>query len=190
MPRPRPHDDALRTTLVELASQAVADGGSQSFSLRTLATSAGTTTAAVYTLFGGRDGLLRAVVEEGFRRFAAHLAAAPTSTDPAADLLALGLAYRRSALDAPHFYRVMFGGTHAGGAPDEALGRPTFAVLKAAVSRLLREDGTTAGGAHAVSLRLWALVHGMVSLELAGLLPGEETQREEQYLATLRAARP
>src|SRR5690625_6894120 len=75
MARPRPHDAALRATLVELASAAVSEGGSQGLSLRRLAAAAGTTTAAVYTLFGGRDGLVRAVVDEGFRRFADRLAA-------------------------------------------------------------------------------------------------------------------
>lgn len=188
MARPRSHDDTLRATLVELASRAVAEGGSRALSLRVVAAEAGTTTAAIYTLFGGRAGLVRAVVDEGFRRFAHHLAGVPRTGDPAADLIALGIAYRDNALDNPHFYRVMFTPPPREGAPpgDEipAVVRPTFGVLRDAVARL---PGATA--TEELALRLWSLVHGLVSLELAGLLPGTAEERRRRYVATLRDAR-
>lgn len=187
MARPLPHDDALRATLVDLASRAIAEGGSRALSLRSVAAGAGTTTAAVYTLFGGRDGLVRAVVDEGFRRFAAHLDAAPRTEDPAADLLALGVAYRDNALDNPHFYRVMFApsgeDTEPGGDVPTVV-RPTFGVLRDAVARL---PGVP--DAQELALRLWSLVHGLVSLELAGLMPGSAEERRRRYVATLRGSR-
>ena len=187
MPPPRRHDDALRATLVELASETVALGGGRALSLRTLAAAAGTTTAAVYTLFGSRDGLLRAVVEEGFRRFAGHLETVPRTTDPGADLFALGLAYRANALANPHFYRVMFAAVAdpAGGA--DVITSPTFVVLREAVARL--PEAARGGGAEDEALRLWALVHGLVSLELAGLMPGTPEERAARYATALRASR-
>ena len=191
MARPRPHDEELRATLVELASRVVSDGGSQSLSLRKLAAAAGTTTAAVYTLFGGRDGLVRAVVDEGFRRFAERLDAAPRTDDAAADLFALGVAYRDNAVANPHFYRVMFGTVDGRGEPDgtdvPAVAAPTFSVLREAVARLpepARPEGSTE-----LALRLWSLAHGLVSLELAGLLPGTPEEREARYRSALLAAR-
>ncbi|MFC7405303.1 TetR/AcrR family transcriptional regulator [Georgenia alba] len=183
MPRPRSYDDALRQRLLEAASTALAEGGGGGLSLRAVATAAGTTTAAVYTLFGGRKGLVDAVVAEGFRRFAAHLAAAPRTDEPLADLLALGLAYRRNAVENPHFYRVLFQPDRAVGDGDRGVRNPTFGVLREAVVR------ATGGGdeeATAVAVRLWALAHGLVSLELAGLLPGPAEQREEAYVRALR----
>lgn len=209
MARGLPHDDTLRTHLVELACEAVAEGGSRALSLRRLAAAAGTTTAAIYTLFGSRDGLLDAVVDEGFRRFARHLDAAGRSEDPAADLLALGVAYRQNALANPGFYRALFGSATDGpvAEPPPVAGRPTFQVLLAAVRRLQQAAGTQReqpadGGQHAqpqaseapdpqeVTLRLWALAHGLVSLELAGLLPGTPQDRDRRYVAALRASRP
>jgi len=185
VPRPRPHDAALRATLVELASAAVAERGSAGLSLRTVAAQAGTTTAAVYTLFGGRDGLVAAVVEEGFRRFAEHLAAVPRSADPGADLLELGLAYRDNALANPHFYRVMFGpAPEQGGPAAPTTAQPTFRVLREAVARV---PGVP--DADELALRLWALAHGLVSLELAGLLPGGREERDARYRAALLASR-
>jgi len=157
-------------------------------SLRAVAAEAGTTTAAVYTLFGGRAGLVRAIVEEGFRRFARHLTAVPHTGDPGADLLALGMAYRDNALENPHFYRVMFTPSPEGGTPPgdgvPAVVRPTFGVLREAVARL-----PDVCDAEELALRLWSLVHGLVSLELAGLLPGTAEDRRRRYEATLRDSR-
>ena len=189
MPPPPRHDDALRARLVELASQIVAEAGSRGLSLRTVAADAGTTTAAIYTLFGGRDGLVRAVVEEGFRRFARRLDGVERTDDPAADLFALGIAYRENARENPHYYRVMFGpveGQHDGsedGTGVPVIARPTFGVLHAAVMRIQPQE------AEEQALRLWSLVHGLVSLEIAGVLPGTPDERAARYAAALRASR-
>jgi AcrR family transcriptional regulator len=181
MPRPRVHDAALRDRLLEDASRVVADAGPDALSLRTLAAGAGTSTTAVYSLFGGREELLAAVVAEAFRRFSAHLADAPHSGEPAADLAGLARAYRRSALDDPHFYRVMFG-PHRAGFEDQQVG-PTFGTLVAAVQRCLDAEvlAERVGDATTVARTLWALVHGLVSLELGGLVPGDEAKRAATF---------
>ena len=204
MARPRTHDDAVRRRLIDRAALAISRSGPEGLSLRTVATEASTTTAAVYSLFGSREGLVAAVVEEGFRRFGAHLAAAPGSEDPVADLLALGVAYRTSALADPHYYRAMFAPGHAvagdveapgpnaaptAGASRAAVARPTFLALRAAVERVLRAQRREAADAEEVALHLWSLAHGLVSLELAGLLPGDAGERAQRYAAALRSMR-
>lgn len=185
MARPRLHDETLGAALLEVASQIVSTSGPSALTVRDVARRAGTSSSAVYALFGSREALLGEVAEEGFRRFAAHLAAVPTTDDPGADLLALGLAYRTSALADPHFYRVMFERTPADrvAAPDRA----TFRVLRDAVARLLAARAAD-GGADEPALGLWAQVHGLVALELAGLLPGTPKDRAERYERVLRAA--
>lgn len=194
MARPRVHDDALRLRLLEAASRAVADGGPARLTVRDVAARAGTSASAVYALFGGREELVRAVGVEAFRRFAAHLDAAGRTDDPATDLLALGTAYRRSALSDPHFYRVMFDTAGAGARAEPAsslTAQPTFAVLVAATARLLRAHGVPEQAAdeaaQPAALTLWGLVHGLVELELAGLLPGDEEVRDRRYADALRA---
>ncbi len=197
MARPRTYDDTLRRRLLEAASRAVAAGGPASLSVRAVAAEAGTTTAAVYTLFGGRPALVTAVAAEGFRRFGEHLAGAGRTGDPLRDLLALGVAYRRSALDEPHFYRAMFAPARAGadqadGPADPAaagIGAPTFSVLRAAVADVLAARGDDPAGAEEAALRLWSFAHGLVSLELAGLLPGTPAERAQRYEAALRSVR-
>lgn len=193
MPRPRRHDEALRARLLEVTSEVVAAGGERAVTVRSVATAAGTSGSAVYALFGSREELVAAVSAEGFRRFGSHLAAVPRSDDPLADLLALGLAYRRSALEDPHFYRVMFdravppAGDWPGSPAPPATQRPTFVVLRDAVARVL---GASDARAEGLAVALWGLAHGLVSLELAGLLPGTDDERAARYAAALGALGP
>ena len=156
--------------------------------MRGVAATAGTSASAVYALFGSREELLAAVSAEGFRRFAVHLAAVPATDDPAGDLRALGVAYRRSALADPHFYRAMFDrAVRPGADAPPAVDQPTFRVLRDAVARVL---GAPPAQVEPVAIGLWGLVHGLVSLELAGLLPGDEAARAARYDAATGAVGP
>ncbi|MET0865023.1 MAG: TetR/AcrR family transcriptional regulator [Nakamurella sp.] len=172
MPPRKVHDAALRSVLLEQTSRLVAEQGSAVVSVRAVATASGTSTSAVYALFGSRERLLAAVANEAVARFAAHLAAAPITEDPVEDLMTLGRAYRRSALDDPHFYRVMF---DAGPArlPAVSGDETTFGVLLRVVQRCIDAGRTrstdSAADAERMAGTLWALVHGQLQLELAGL---------------------
>jgi AcrR family transcriptional regulator len=187
MPRPRLHDDALRSRLLEAASRLISAHGEGAVTVRGVAEECGTSASAVYALFGSREALVTAVSDEGFRRFAAHLDAVPRTDDAAADLAALGMAYRQSALADPHFYRVMFDRAVR---TRPALRRPTFLALRDAAARVLTLVDPKAGPARAdeAALGLWALAHGLVSLELAGLVPGNAGTRSARYRATLLVA--
>jgi AcrR family transcriptional regulator len=186
MARPRLHDDALRDRLLAAASALVSTHGAAALTVRDLAARVGTSPSAVYSLFGSREDLVRAVGDAAFARFADRLAAVPHTADPGADLLALGLAYREHALDEPHAYRVMFGVAGAGAqeaARGEATRSATFLVLRDAVAALVGTED-----ADRPAMVLWALVHGLVELELNGLLPAAGAA--ERYAAALRAAGP
>ena len=179
MARPRLHDDALRDRLLDVASRAISAHGEGSVTVRSVATAAGTSPSAVYALFGSRDDLVAAVSAEGFRRFAAHLAAVVRTDDPGADLAALGGAYRAFALADPHFYAVMFArGVRPGAERPRAVEEATFLVLRDAVARLVPD----AAAVDDVALGLWGLVHGLVSLELADLVRGDDAERAERYV--------
>lgn len=174
VPRPKVHDAALRLRLLECAGATLSTRGLGALSLRTLAADVGTSTTAVYALFGGKPGLLAALHAEAFARLGARLSAVPVGTDPVDDLVALGRAYRDAALADPHFYEVMFGGALP---PDERwwavaapILRPVAEVVnRAATSGVLRPEVDPA----TVALALWATVHGLVSLHLRRLHPAD-----------------
>jgi len=175
----------MRQRLLEVASQIIAQHGADALSMRKVATAAETTTAAIYSLFGGREALIEAVIVEGFARFAQHLKAVVHTADPAADLLSLGIAYRANALDNPHFYRVMFNDIY--GATTAQHSDETFGMLVAAVRRVTQDDELTA---RIRARRVWAYIHGLVSLELAGLFdhPVDTSSPQEAFIASLQAA--
>jgi len=190
MPRPKVHDEALRLRLLEQAVRTLSEDGLEALSLRKLAAQVGTSTTAVYSLFGGKPGLLNALFEEAFVRFGDSLAEVKPSADPLGDLAALGQAYRASALREPHFYQVMFGPLGGAMTPEpEAKARAdaTFRPLLDAVSRaidtgMLRDEDPVR-----VATSMWATVHGLVSLELRALLPVGVGERDELYRQAFRA---
>ncbi|EUA52471.1 bacterial regulatory s, tetR family protein [Mycobacterium xenopi 3993] len=177
-----------RDKLLHAAVGLLDDQGPDALQTRKVASAAGTSTMAVYTHFGGMRGLIAAVAEEGLRQFAAALAV-PLTSDPVADLVATGIAYRRYALERPHMYRLMFGSTSAHGinAPAHNLlalsvaeisdRYPSFAHLVRAVRRSMLAGRITAGSADddaavvAIAAQFWALIHGFVMLELAATTP-------------------
>ena len=188
MPRPKVHDAALRLRLLECAGTALSTGGVAALSLRTLAAAVGTSTTAVYALFGGKPGLLEALHAEAFSRLGARLGAVPVGADPLEDLIALGRAYRDAALADPHFYDVMFGGTLPAGEQWWAVAAPTFRPVVELVERAVAGGALRAGTEPAtVSFALWAMVHGLVSLRLRGLHPADAPAPASVVDVALRA---
>lgn len=181
--------DELSRRLIDEGARLLAEQGPAGLSLRKLAAAAGTSTMAVYTRFGDKQGLLAAMHREGFRRLGVRLQQVPTG-EP---LTGLGGAYRRAALDSPHLYQLMFGPAPVGFAPGEAedeAAAATYAPLVAAV-RAAVEAGALAGDPERIALHLWVVAHGMVSLELSGQLPGPAEAATRRYEeALLLAAQP
>lgn len=185
VPRPKTHDETLREKLLDRAARLLASGGPSALGLRGLAQDVGTSTTAVYALFGGKPGLLRELFLDAFRRFGARLAEVPVTEDPAQDLLQLGLAYRAAALADPHLYPALFGAPE----PDEQTAEAATAALApllAAARRGVEQGVFAADTAEGLANSVWSLAHGLVSLELGGrLLPGPDPARN--YLRALDA---
>ena len=188
VPRPKTHDEALRGRLLTCAANLISADGVDALSLRKLAADVSTSTTAVYSLFGGKPGLISSVYREAFQGFAQQLGAAGSSDDPAEDLVQLGLAYRRYALAQPHLYTLLFTDAareHIG--QDVLLAEVSgaaFEALQATVQRGV-DSGVFDQSAELIALASWGLVHGLVSLELQGNLPPRE-QMDPAYERVVR----
>ena len=108
--RPKVHDEETRAALRAAAEQLVAEGGAAAFSVRAVAQRAGTSTRAVYTLFGSKEGLLvDALAQEAFTFLADGMDELVETDDPAADLVEVGTSvFRRLVLEHPALYRIAF----------------------------------------------------------------------------------
>jgi AcrR family transcriptional regulator len=144
---------------------------------------------AVYTHFGGMPAVVRAIIQEGFARLAAELATVERTDDPVADSVALSLAYRRAAHRNPHLYRVMFGATGFElTAEDRQIGLYTLRVACDQVVRCVAAGRYRDVDPWVLTRQGWSLIHGLVSLELAGFyadLPtaGAELRRHFENFA-------
>ena len=189
MPRPKTHDEALRVKLLDRAGELLSAEGPKALSLRKLAADVGTSTTAVYSLFGSKPDLVNALYVEGFRRFQTRTEAVQLTGDPVEDLVRLGLAYRASALADPQLYSIMFTNAVPGFEPSAeaaALGRANLAPLEESV-RAGVESGVFADiDPDVIAVSCWGFVHGLVSLELNGNLP-DEFSVGDAYETALRA---
>jgi AcrR family transcriptional regulator len=191
MGRPRVHDDRTRAALRAAAERLVARGGPRALSVRAVATEAGTTTRAVYSLFGSKEELLvEALAQGAFEFIADALDALPLTDDPLADLIAIGVpVFRSLVIEHPALYRIAFQrvvpGMQAGPELAAARGR-AYAHLTQRVERVTRADKPTAQAA----LEFNAMLEGLANAELRGgalpILPaGEEERAWNEALTTV-----
>ena len=179
MARPREHDDDTRDALLTHARRLLHEEGPAALSIRRVADAVGTTTRAIYSVFGSKEGLVRALHRERFGGLDAELSTVPETDHPIADLYALAMAYRRSALARPDLYEVMFAcpvPEFEPDADDQALALGTLDRLRQAVARAV-DTGIVRGDVEEDTIALWGLVHGLASLELNGVPPGVDPDR-------------
>jgi AcrR family transcriptional regulator len=173
--------------LVDEAARLLVEQGPAGLSLRKLATAVGVSTMPVYTLFGDKQGLLAAMHREAFRRLGDALLAVPETEDPLYDLIQLGIAYRKAALASPQLYDLMFGRPLPGFSPDREaheVAESAYRPLVDGVARCQRAGALTGDDPGRIALHLWAVSHGMVSLELNRQLP-DPGDPEAAYLEAL-----
>jgi AcrR family transcriptional regulator len=195
MGRPREHDDQTRAALRAAAERLVTEGGPAALSVRAVADAAGTTTRAVYSLFGSKEGLLvDALAQDAFAFLFTEIDNLEETDDPVADLIAVGLpVFRRLVLEHPALYRVAFQRVVPGldGGPELVAARQkTWVQLLAKIERLrpagLLGDKPTTDAA----LEFIAISEGLANAELRGavlrLLPeGNEEQAWRNALTTV-----
>ena len=195
MGRPREHDERTRAALRAAAERLVATGGPAALSVRAVAEEAGTTTRAVYSVFGSKDGLLVDALAQGaFEFLVEEIDALVETDDPAADLIAIGTeVFRRLVREHPALYRVAFHrvvpGLDAGPELTEIRTR-AWVQLIAKVERL-EAAGLLAGKpVPEAAVELIAMMEGLGNAELRGavlrLLPeGNEDEAWRNALTTL-----
>jgi AcrR family transcriptional regulator len=145
---------------------------------------------AVYTRFGGKNGLVQMLFDEGFERLRQAQAAVDLKLAPEARVLALCLAYRQTAHAFPHHYRLMLG-AHGSGFEPTATSRQrsaaTLTTLVDAVAATLPKTRQRQTRATALAHRVLALCHGWVSLEQIGLLTTKPAAQEKAFKEAVTA---
>jgi AcrR family transcriptional regulator len=145
--------------------------GVKGLSVRRVAQHAGCTTMSVYSRFGGKEGLLGALFDEGFERLAQAQAKVDTQLPPAERVLGLCRAYRATAQAYPHHYALMLGafsGEHQPSPESSARAMSTLQTLTHSVLAALPPTANADRISKELAYRLFAFCHGWVSLERIG----------------------
>lgn len=171
MGRPRVYDEATQRSLVRAAETLVAEGGTGAISVRRLADAAGTSTRAVYSVFGSKARLLSALGREAFRELVRVIDAVPTTGDPVRDLVLTGVeGFRRFALDHPNLFHLVFERVGLEGRePEEAAAaEEAMSRLRRRVERLSRAGSAGSHSVEFIATTFHALCQGLASMELQG----------------------
>ncbi|MEV7323824.1 TetR/AcrR family transcriptional regulator [Streptomyces sp. NPDC093970] len=160
------HHGDLRAACLRAARELLEEDGSAGLSLRAVARRAGVSATAPYRHYADREALVSAVAAEGYRELAEYLLAAHPSPTTPDELAAVAVAYVRFALDRPALFRVMFA------EPCDPNSEERVAAT-AAISDYVRgivRGAFPGADADALSVTVWALVHGLAFLHLDGKL--------------------
>jgi len=173
MGRPRIHDEQTRDALLTAAEQLLVHGGLDAVSTRAVAEKAGTSTRAVYSLFGSKPELLRQLAARAFGLLTDLTESVPQTADPAADLISCGRAFRDWALAHPTLFRLVFAMPDSGLVTDPAVAPAGLAALSQLRKKIerARAAGLLADRpAGEVTVEWHALCAGLASVELGGAL--------------------
>ncbi|WP_428152362.1 TetR/AcrR family transcriptional regulator [Brevundimonas sp.] len=161
----------IRAGVIDAAARILAEEGLAALTVRRVADRVNASTKVVYTLFGGKEGLLEAVYLGAFDRLSAEMVGPAARSDPRERVLASARTYRLFALAHPDLYSVMFGEAAVGFQPSLEARRHGWATFKAMRTSLVEcRPSMTERDADFAMRAVWAAMHGVVSLELREIL--------------------
>lgn len=178
MARPKVHDEASGTALLDAAAELMRSGGPAAVSVRAVAEASGVSFRGVYALFGSKQALIDALAERGYRSLADRVNAVPTTDDPRRDLLNAGVdAFRGFAIHDPEIFRLTFEQVSAQVLHQQPVTRAAIAAYRALAARVAALRA--AGGIHpdrsdeVCIFAFHSTCQGLASCELAGRPPPE-----------------
>ncbi len=159
------HHGNLLEALVEAAAALVAERGPEGFSMLDAAKACGVSASAPYKHFADKAALLQELARRGGQKLFDRLGVAWNGGRPEAPkaFLRLGHAYLAFAREEPGYYLAMF----RPGAPPPPPLDPATSPMGAALAAL----GVGGAQGSGIALQIWALSHGLASLERSGHLP-------------------
>jgi AcrR family transcriptional regulator len=176
MARPKIHTEATGEALLEAAVRLLREGGPDRISVRAVAEATGTSSRAVYAVFGSRQALVDAVAERGYLGLAGLVDAVPVTDDAVADLVRAGVdGFRAFATGEPEIFRLTFEQVSADVLAQPRVARAALSAYRALERRVVRAQES--GGVHrersveSVVFAFHGTCQGLASSELAAAPP-------------------
>ena len=183
MPRAKQRTPEMRERVLQAAMDMLASDGVAEFTTRRLAKHAGTSTPAVYELFGDKAGLVREVFFEGFRLLRQYLDQVRPSQDPRAELVLVIESLRSFAREHSVLADLMFSRPFADfdpGPAERRAGDEVRLFIVAAVRRCVRA-GILEGDEVDIAHGIVAMAQGLAGQETAGWLGTSQESRDRRW---------
>jgi len=183
MPRAKQRTPEMRERVLQAAMDMLASDGVAEFTTRRLAQHAGTSTPAVYELFGDKAGLVREVFFEGFRLLRQYLDEVSPSQDPRAGLISVIASLRMFAREHPVLADLMFSRPFADfdpGPAERRAGDEVRLFIVAAVRRCVHA-GVLEGDEVDIAHVIVAMAQGLAGQESAGWLGTSQESRDRRW---------
>lgn len=159
----------VERALLDAATRIIEAEGVHALSVRRIATDADVAPMGVYKRFGNMHGVIDALFAEGFRRLTVSLTIEPIHEDFMEDALAIARRYRAFALENRQLYELMMHQPVRDFEPSDESKNISLGAFIALIDRIRprveRGEIETADPIE-IGQRLWALCHGICSLEL------------------------
>ncbi len=180
----------IRQSILAAARQIAAEEGWHAVTTRKVAELIEYSQPTIYEYFENKEAILLALLRQGYAQLVAQMQMAFASTDdPQARLLAMTETYWDFAFRAPELYQVMHGlaGTPAGwqsDPPEEV--RQSFRLAYEAVEQWAASQNVEPSRIRDLVETRRAMIHGMITLALAGRFPGGREHVKQILLETMR----
>jgi AcrR family transcriptional regulator len=186
MGRPRVHNAQTAADLLEAAEAMTEQRGVDGLSLRALAEAAGTTTRAIYSVYGSKEELLAALSARAMGVLDSYVSAVPVTADAGYDLVKSGLAFRRFARLHPSLYQLAFGLHRPPPNVWPSVAEAQRKALEGLRARLARISpaGADSNVLDANMLAFHAMCEGLATLELRGVLRKSTAQAAWRHALT------
>ncbi len=161
----------VEVAVLDAAAGLLVSEGPHALSIRRIATTADVAPMTIYNRFESKAGVLDALFIRGFERLAALRDDLP-DTAPLDRLRTFAHLYRDFALGDPGTYALMFDRAVADFEPSpeaKAQAHACFSCLVETVTEVQAAGALVGGDPTEVGQRLWAALHGAVSLERHGI---------------------
>lgn len=163
----------IRKAILDASMKLFMEQGFENVSMRKIADLIEYSPTTVYLYFKDKNEILFNLHEMGFQKMAEYTTDLWTIKNPLIRLAKMGEYYMQFGLENPAFYELMF----ILKAPMEALkalevncewrsGDQTLGRLKDTVQECMDKNLIEQGDVNAISMAIWSMVHGMVSLAI------------------------
>ena len=173
----------LRSSILDAAREIARAEGWRAVTIRKIAERIEYSPPVLYEYFDSKDDILLELVRLGYARQleAVEAARAASSGEPEEALLAMVHAWCDFAFRSPDLYQVMYGlgGVSFPVTELQKEGEKIGEVIAEVIEEILRKNGKEVEDVWERVTLGWGTLHGLVSLAMAGRIPGgnEEAQR-------------